>query len=403
MTALALVMGDVDVVRALGVAGIPVAFFGPDDEPARLSRHVRAQLPWIDPWERQDELVDALLAFARAQPEPPALFPQTDATLLLASRHRERLGERFRLALADAELVEALVDKSRFQALAGEHGLPVPAAQRLPPSPGAPPPAIDVPFPAIVKPLTRTPGWTGLAGPSKALHVMDPDAFAEAWPELSVLPTELLIQQLIAGPESSIESFHVYVDETGAIAGAFTGRKIRTFPREYGQSTAVEIVALPDVAELGRDVVARLGLKGPAKLDFKRDPGGRLHLLEINPRFNLWHYPGALAGVNLPALAYADMTGRQRPPVAARVAELAWVDPLQDLLAARAAGVAPLAWLRFLAGCRAVCGLARADPAPFLRGKLWGAFWRRVVSRVRRGPSAPPAPTGPGAAPGSSS
>jgi D-aspartate ligase len=233
--------------------------------------------------------------------------------------------------------------------------------------------------------------------------VMDAGAFAEAWPELSMLLTELLVQQLIAGPESSIESFHVYVDATGAIAGAFTGRKIRTFPREYGQSTAIEIVALPDVADLGRDIVARLGLKGPAKLDFKRDPGGRLHLLEINPRFNLWHYPGALAGVNLPALAYADLVGRERPPVAARPAELAWVDPLQDLLAARAAGVAPLAWLRFIAGCRAVCGLARADPAPFLRGKLWGALRRRVVSRVRRGPSAPPAPTGPGAAPGSSS
>jgi len=32
----------------------------------------------------------------------------------------------------------------------------------------------------------------------------------------------------------------------------------------------------------------------------------------------------------------------------------------------------------------AISGLAWADPAPFLRGKLWGALWRRVVSRERR-------------------
>jgi D-aspartate ligase len=398
---LALVMGDVDVVRALGVAGVPVAFFGPDNEAARLSRHVRAELPWIDPWERQDELVEALLAFARAQPEPPVLFPQTDATLLLVSRHRERLAERFRLALAGAELVEQLVDKGRFQALAAERELPVPAAQRLRPVAGSPPPELEVPFPLVVKPLTRTPGWTALAGSSKALHVLDRDGFAAAWPELSELPTELLAQQLIPGPESRIESFHAYVDASGAIAGAFTGHKIRTFPVDYGQSTAVEIVALDDVAELGRAVVARLGLTGVAKLDFKRDDGGRLHLLEINPRFNLWHYPGAIAGVNLPALAYADLTGRPRPPVAPQ-RHVAWVDPLQDLRAARASGVAPLAWLRFLAGCRAVCGLAWADPMPFLRGKLWGAIWRRAVSRVRRGRAAPSAPRAPGAAPGSS-
>jgi D-aspartate ligase len=92
------------------------------------------------------------------------------------------------------------------------------------------------------------------------------------------------------------------VDVSGAIVGEFTGRKIRTFPRDYGHSTAVEIVSLPDVAEVGRDVVARLGVRGVAKLDFKRDDHGRLHLLEINPRFNLWHHPDAVAGVNLPAM-----------------------------------------------------------------------------------------------------
>jgi D-aspartate ligase len=399
---LALVMGDVDMVRALGMAGIPVAFFGRDDEPARLSRHVRASLPWIDPWERQDELVEALLAFGRAQPRPPVLCPQTDATLLVASRHRERLAERFRFTLADAELVEQLVDKSRFQLLAAEHALPVPRAQRLRPIPDGPPPALEVPFPLVIKPLTRTPDWSSLAGASKALHVREPGEFAAAWPELSQLTTELLAQQLIAGPESRIESFHVYVDESGAVAGEFTGRKIRTFPRDYGHSTSVEVVTLPDVADLGRDVVARLALKGVAKLDFKRDDGGRLHLLEINPRFNLWHYPGAIAGVNLPALAYADLTGRERTAVATRPRRVAWVDPLQDMRAAHADGVSPPAWLRFLAGCRAVCGLAWTDPAPFLRGKLWGAIWRRAVSRVRRGRTAPTAPTGPGAAPGSS-
>ena len=364
---LALVMGDVDMVRALGVAGIASAFFGPDDEPARLSRHVRASVPWIDPWERQDELVEALLRLARTQPQPPLLFPQTDVTLLVASRHRDRLAEGFRFALADAELVEGLVDKGRFQALAAEHRLPVPAAQRLRPAPGGPPPALEVPFPLVIKPLTRTPGWTALAGSSKALHVHDRGEYAAAWPALSELSTELLAQQLIAGPESRIESFHVYVDASGAIAGSFTGRKIRTFPVDYGHSTAVEVLPLPDVAALGRDVV------------------GRLHLLEINPRFNLWHYPGAVAGVNLPALVYADLTGRERPPVAAEPREVAWVDPLQDLRAARAWRVPPVAWLRFLAGCRAVCGLAWADPAPFLRGKLWGAVWRRTGGRALRG------------------
>jgi len=398
---LALVMGDVDMVRALGIAGISSAFFGFADDSARFSRHVRVSLPWIDQWERQEELVVALLEFARAQPHLPVLFPQTDATLLLASHHRERLTEGLRLMLADRDLIDQLVDKGRFEELAVRHELPVPPAQRLRPTPDEPPPALDLSFPLIVKPLTRTPAWTGLAGQSKALHVLEPEHFAALWPRLTGARTELLAQQLIGGPESRIESFHVYVDAAGAIAGEFTGRKIRTFPRAYGRSTAVEVVPLPDVAELGRKVVARLEVRGVAKLDFKRDDRGRLHLLEINPRFNLWHYPGALAGVNLPAMVYADLTGSERPRTARSPRRVTWCDPLQDLRAMHSEGISVLAWLRWARGCEAICGLAREDPLPFLRGKLWAAVWRRASGRAISGarqadgrPIAPRAPPG---------
>jgi len=402
---LGLVMGDVDMVRALGVAGISSAFFGFADDAARRSRHMRIAMPWIDQWERQEDIVAALLDLARSLPEPPVLYPQTDATLLLASRHRERLGDALRLILADPDLIEQLVDKARFQALAAQHGLPVPRAQRLRPVPDAPVPVLDIPYPLIVKPLTRTPAWSAFAGSGKAVDVGDASAFAALWPQLRLVGTEVIAQQRISGPESRIESYHVYVDAAGAIAGEFTGRKIRTFPPDYGQSTAVAVVWLPDVAEVGRDVVSRLALRGVAKLDFKRDDRGALHLLEINPRFNLWHYPGALAGVNLPALVYADLTGRPRPTARA-VRTVEWCDPLQDLRAVHATGVSKVAWLRWLRRCGAICGLAREDPAPFLLGKVWPAVWLRVGParfRAARGSAAAPdAPPVPGEPPGSS-
>jgi predicted ATP-grasp superfamily ATP-dependent carboligase len=381
---LAVVMGDVDLVRALGVAGISSAFFGFADDSARLSRHVRVSLPWMDQWERQEELAEALLALALAQPQPPVLFPQTDAALLLASRYRERLAEGLQLMLADRQLLDQLLDKDRFAALAARHDLPVPPAQRLRAAPDAPAPRLEVPFPLVVKPLTRTPAWTNMAGASKALHVLRREDFEALWPRLTDARIDVLAQQLIGGPESHIESFHVYVDASGSIAGEFTGRKIRTFPRHYGQSTAVEVVPLADVAELGREVVDRLALRGVAKLDFKRDDRGRLHLLEVNPRFNLWHYPGALAGVNLPATVYADLTGRERPPAAVPHRRVTWLDPLQDLRAVRAQRMPLLAWLRWARGCEAISGLAREDPMPFMRGKLWGAVRRRMAGHAIR-------------------
>jgi predicted ATP-grasp superfamily ATP-dependent carboligase len=217
----------------------------------------------------------------------------------------------------------------------------------------------------IVKPVVRVSNWFALGEQAKAMRVGDPSEWRRRWEQLAAIDTELLVQHLIDGPESAIESYHAYVDADGVVAGEFTGRKIRTYPAHYGFSTSVEITDAPDVAHQGREVMAKLALRGVAKLDFKRDDRGRLHLLEINPRFNIWHHPAAVAGVNLPALVHADLTGSPRPNGRRATCRVAW---------------SPLAWLRWARRCRAVSGLALDDPLPFIRGTLWQA----TSTRVRR-------------------
>jgi D-aspartate ligase len=380
---LALVMGDVDLVRALGLAGIPCAFLGQRDDAARYSRHVRVTLPWLEHWQHEDELVAALLRFGHAQREPPVLYPQTDAALLLVSHHRERLGEAFRFVLADADLIDQLADKGRFQTLAERNGLPVPPADRVDWTPGRRRHVPAVPFPAVVKPAVRGHAWTvAVADGGKALRVGGLDEWIAMEPELAEQGSDVLVQELVTGPETAIESYHAYVDENGATVGAFTGRKIRTFPPHYGFSTAVEIVDLGDVAALGSDVLARLGVRGVAKVDFKRDGGGCLRLLEVNPRFTLWHHPAAVAGVNVPALVHADLTGRPRPPGRRPVRQVAWCNPLTDLRAAREEGMSPLMWLRWARTSEAMSGLSRDDPLPFVLGTVRKAVSRRVRRRL---------------------
>src|SRR3712207_372716 len=133
-----------------------------------------------------------------------------------------------------------------------------------------------------------------IAGSAKALRLDSPEELRALWPRLAAVGLEVLAQELVPGPETRIESYHVYVDGQGEIVGEFTGQKIRTYPLEYGVSTAVTTADLPDVASLGRELTRRLNLRGVAKFDFKRGPNGRLYLLEINPRFNLWHHAGAI-------------------------------------------------------------------------------------------------------------
>ncbi len=139
------------------------------------------------------------------------------------------------------------------------------------------------------------------------------------------------------------------------------------------------------MASLGREVVERLELIGVAKADFKRAPDGSLRLLEVNPRFTLWHNPAAVAGVNIPALVYADVTGRPRPLLREPAPGVTWCLPLSDFRAALEQGVRSGAWLRFAASCDAVSGWSRQDPLPFFPGAFWRAGARRIrtVSRQR--------------------
>src|ERR1044071_3710280 len=68
------------------------------------------------------------------------------------------------------------------------------------------------------------------------------------------------------------------------------------------------------VSRLGFEIVQRLGMKGPLKIDIKKDPStGELYVLELNPRFSLWCYLGAASGVNLPQIAYAHLVGERLP------------------------------------------------------------------------------------------
>jgi D-aspartate ligase len=361
------VLGAIDVVRALTLAGIPTVVVAGRENPARYSRAAIASLEPAPPSQGPEAMVESLLAVASRQREPPILYYDNDWDLLLVSRNRDRLARAFRFVVPDAELVEHLVDKGRFQALADRLGLPVPRAVRCSSRELGDEPRLR--YPLVVKPLNRHDGGWSRAVQAKAAPVEDRAALARLGSRFADANIDLLVQEAVPGPEARIESYHVYIDERGRIAGQFTGRKLRTHPRTFGFSTAITITDSAEVRALGRRIVLALELRGVAKVDFKRGPDGELHLLEVNPRFNLWHHPGALAGVNLPALVYARLLGRPAPAPSTVRQGVTWCSP-HDLQAARSEGVGLVRWLRWVAACDATSGFSWDDPFPIPRAAL---------------------------------
>jgi predicted ATP-grasp superfamily ATP-dependent carboligase len=382
---LACVIGDSDLLRPLALARIDCALFTTPSDPSRASRFVRFAFDWDDPWHEPERAVEQLLAFARGRPQRPVLFYEDDASLLLLSRYRDQLGDAFRFVVAERGLVEALVDKRRFAELAARHDLPVPASRAL--LRDEPLPAeLGLRFPLIVKPLTRREPWDDVAGGAKAVRVESAADLHVLRDRSAAAGLDLLVQELVDGPETAVESYHCYVDGAGTIAGEFTGRKIRTWPPELGYSTSLVLTDDERLAALGRDVVSRIGLRGVAKLDFKRAADGTLFLLEVNARFNLWHHLGARAGVNLPLLVYNDLVGVARLPARRARAGARWCWLGADLRAARAAGIPTWRWLPWALRADAKPVLALDDPLPALLEVPEAAHvaWGRRVGTLAR-------------------
>lgn len=375
----AVLLGDRDMAATLSRADIPVTVVCKSSDPLRYSRYAD---DWIhDRGSNDDERVENLVNYAARRPHAHVLFYQTDEALLLVSRHRAELSKSFKFVVADAEVVESLLDKAAFQELATHLDLPIPPGRVISTTRDESL-ALDLLPPLLVKPLRRDGSWEA-SNSGKANLVRDRRELAELLERLRQTRSRVLVQRHIPGPESQVESYHAYIDTTGATVGEFTGRKLRTYPTSYGYSTALLTTAADDVIGEGRQIVTKLSLRGVVKIDFKRDLEGKLWLLEANPRFNLWHRLGAAAGVDIPALVFDDLMGLPGPrPTSAREG-VAYCRMIQDWHSARQQGVPVRDWLRFVANSEVRSNIDVKDLPAMLTAKL-ASSWARLHSAAHR-------------------
>src|SRR4051812_36059454 len=117
-SAIACLVGGVDLARPLALGGIRVGVVAEPGDPVRLSRAATRALDKPDHWRAPDEFVAAVASLCESLGGRPVLFYEADGDLLAISRGRDRLAAACRFLLPPAELVEDLLDKARFQELA---------------------------------------------------------------------------------------------------------------------------------------------------------------------------------------------------------------------------------------------------------------------------------------------
>lgn len=380
----AVLLGDLNVIRPLGMAKIPTILLTHQrDGVAIRSRYLVAHqlLPGYDGPNLSRsaavilELGESLYkALGRKVP----LLYSSDKDLELIYRHRSELDAYYLFVLNDVDLAWAIHDKERFYALAERAGILVPRTLRSGDD-------IDrrleeLREPLLVKPRQKT-AWKEIQrnlfdGSGKARIFKDRlELFAH--PGYQRHKHDVIVQEYLGSDVARLLSFHGFADREARLLASFVGRKIRTFPKFAGESCFIELIQDPAVEAAGREIVRKLGLKGPFKIDLIQDPRtSQLYTLEINARFNLWHRLGAAHGVNLPRCAYEYLVhGKIPAPAAAYVPRYKWLDFHGDVHAFREhrkqGELGLLRWLSSLADPRIIHDtFSLHDPLPFVQ---WAA------------------------------
>lgn len=232
--------------------------------------------------------IEALLALCERD-RVGLVVPTRDEELPVLARARDRFAAAGTVVLVSApQAVETCQDKLRFVAAVRDAGLNAPALYEDP---------ATARLPAFVKPRRGKGGRGAVKATSQA----------ELTAALAALGGDALIQEVVDGPEFTVD---VFLD--------LAGRPISCVPRERiatlaGESVVGRTVRDPELAAATVRLCAAIGLVGHVTVQAFRSPD-RITFIEINPRYGGAANLGFEAGARTPEYAVRLARGGHLEP-----------------------------------------------------------------------------------------
>ena len=264
--------------------------------------------------ENRDTLRAALLDIAETHGHRPLmLLGCGDWYVRLIVEMRAELEDAFIIPYIGEDLLNTLVLKDRFCALAERLHVPVPATVVYDTS--ADPRAIELPFPfpVVLKPASSAAyHYADFPGKEKVFFL---NSRAELTAALDAVRAsgyagKFLIQERIPGDDTTMRSLTTYSDRAGKVRFAAFGQTLLEDPHPLAVGNPLAIVSRTDdtvVAEATR-LLEAVGYTGFANFDIKVDPrDGSHHFLEINTRLGRSNFYVTASGHNVAKWLVEDL------------------------------------------------------------------------------------------------
>lgn len=232
------------------------------------------------------------------------LVANTDDRVKTVEAICDRLPPNVVYQLSPHELSERVSDKVSFQRMCEEYGLDVPKTEVVSLAGDAPIAPSEVGFPLVAKPAVSAEYARLFAkGFQKVYFMHEQGELDRLWADLRAegFAGEFLVQELIEGDDTYMDSITMYVDSTGRVAMRSAAHVILEdhVPALFGNPVAMITKPVPELWEKVGAMLQGIGWRGFANIDLKRDPKtGRQIFMDFNPRIGANSYYSCAAGVN---------------------------------------------------------------------------------------------------------
>jgi D-aspartate ligase len=372
--------GALEACRGLRAAGYAVTGVAPRRlAPGHWSRSLERRLRLPDPRVDEARFVTVLAGVLDETPHE-VLLAGGEGSLLAITRRRD-LFENVRHGLPPDGDVERAMDKVALLDYAEACGMPAPPSHVCTSAEEALAAARTVGFPVAVKP-PRSIVRSGGVMRQQAIVLAGDEQALEAAAAASARP---FIVQRFEHDATRLSCAGVRV--AGKLRAVVVARYLRMWPPRAGAASSAETIVPPTelVARTER-LLEAVGWEGIFELEVLALPGGRLAVMDLNPRVFGWMALASRAGANLAAIWCDALRGIDHPRIVARAGvTYRWEDAellhvLRHLRAGRVRGAAGL--LRPRRGAVHGYGTWR-DPVP-LAARMLDVASRNLGRAARR-------------------
>jgi predicted ATP-grasp superfamily ATP-dependent carboligase len=300
------------------------------------------------------------------------LYPVTDMSVLILSRHRRELADWYHIALPAEDVIEMLIDKFKFYSFAMKEGFPIPKTYFLYNREDAEKAARKLTYPGMLKPPIKTPEWEKYTG-IKVYKMHSPEELLEVYDRTCQWAEVLMVQDWIEGGDTALYTSNCYFSRKHEALVVFISQKLRQWPHDIGIG-CLSIECRNDVV---RDETIRLfshvNYFGLGYLEMKHDEKrGKHYIIEPNIGRPTGRSANAEAGgVDLIYTMYCECVGWPLPENREQTYKGAkWIYLRRDLQSSvkhwRKRTLTIKEWWKSIRGVKGYAVFSWSDPLPFI-------------------------------------